>query len=58
MTTTLTRSERIKAAFAANGIDWSAPVVDIIDSLIYDGGFDADEADAIAIRGIAPRGSR
>lgn len=39
---------RADAALAANDIDWSAPIVDIIDSLVYDGGFSADDADALA----------
>jgi hypothetical protein len=44
------RSERIAHALQANGLDWDGPVVDLIDSLIYDGGFTAEQADAIVGR--------
>ena len=40
---------RADEALAINEIGWDAPLVDIIDSLIYDGGFSADDADALAL---------
>jgi hypothetical protein len=47
-----TRSERIAQALRFNGLTWASPIVDIIDALIYDGGFTAAEADAIAVRNV------
>lgn len=45
--------ERVAAAMRANGLTWDSPVVDLIDALVYDGDFTADEADTIVMRGVA-----
>jgi hypothetical protein len=50
-----TRSERIAQALRFNGLTWDAPIVDLIDSLMFDGGFTADEADAIVTRKVGGR---
>jgi hypothetical protein len=40
--------DRADKALALNEIGWDAPLIDIIDSLVYDGGFSADDAEALA----------
>lgn len=46
-------TSRVAAAMQANNLTWESPVVDLIDALIYDGGFSPEDADTIVMRGVA-----
>lgn len=49
----ITKTQRVKAALAANSLTWESPVVDLIDALVYDGDFSGQEADEIVTNRVA-----